>query len=123
MSYIRFFQMLLNLLAENRMLSTSQYDRIIKYLQERRELQSAHETDEGISQASNENPRDKQTELQSRILNILNKTNEPAIPKSITSMDTVAKEPATPLLKDPSVQKALDSILAGDMFKGLTERL
>ncbi|XP_019763527.2 nuclear receptor coactivator 5 [Dendroctonus ponderosae] len=116
-------QMLLNLLAENRMLSTSQYDRIIKYLQERRELQSAHEIAEGITQASNEAPTDKQTELQSRILNILNKANDPAIPKSITSMDSAAKEPATPLLKDPSVQKALDSILSGDMFKGLTERL
>lgn len=112
-------QMIFNLLAENRMLTTVQYDRVIKYLQERRELQHEHEVSEGVVHDSNDPSKDKQTELQSRILNILNKSNEPPIPTSITAPEPVAQEAPTPLLKDPSVQKALDSILSGDMFKGM----
>jgi len=114
-------QMLLNILAENRMLTTTQYDRLIKYLQERRELQHEHEVSEGFTEDSNDDSKDKQNELQNRILSILNKS-ETVIPKSITAPEPakVQKEAPTPLLKDPSVQKALDSILSGDMFKGIT---
>ncbi|KAL1517428.1 hypothetical protein ABEB36_001193 [Hypothenemus hampei] len=112
-------QMLFNLLAENRMLSTSQYDRIIKYLQERKQLQHEHEISEGVTLDSNDASNDKQNELQNRIMNILNKTSETTIPKSITAPDKVRQEPPTRLLKDPSVQKALDSILSGDLLKGI----
>ncbi|XP_066138861.1 nuclear receptor coactivator 5 [Euwallacea fornicatus] len=113
-------QMIFNLLAENRMLTTSQYDRIIKYLQDRRDLQQENEVSEGISQDVSEGSKDKQSELQNRILSILNKSNELVIPASITALEPATQEAPPPLLKDPSVQKALDSILMGDMFKELT---
>lgn len=114
-------QMMLNLLAENRQLRTAQYDKLIKYLQERRELQQQHEIDEGVEQDSQDTSSSKQTELQNRIMNILNKSADTAIPTSITAPDPPAAPPApTPLLKDPSVQKALDSLLLGDMFKNIS---
>ncbi|XP_050300573.1 nuclear receptor coactivator 5 [Anthonomus grandis grandis] len=112
-------QMLFNLLAENRMLTTPQYDRLFKYLQERRDLQREHEISEGLTEDADDGSRDKSNELQNRILNILNKTNDPIIPTSITAPEPAPPEPSTPLLKDPSVQKALDSILSGDMFKNI----
>lgn len=106
--------MLLNLLAENRQITTAQYDRLIKYLLQRRDLQSQHEVAEG-GDSNQEEPTSKQAELQSRILNILNKSNEDV--KPVTSATTTATP--TPLLNDPSVQKALDSLLLGDMFKSI----
>lgn len=115
-------QMLINLLAENRMLSTSQYDRLIKYLQDRKAMQHEHEVAEGVTEEGMDEGSNKQNELQSRILNILNKTNE-KIPTSITAPEPPPKEEPTPLLKDPSVQKALDSLLSGDMFKSMTGAL
>ncbi|KAJ8957568.1 hypothetical protein NQ318_020608 [Aromia moschata] len=62
----------------------------------------------------------KQVELQSRILNILNKSTEPPIPTSITAPEPAAPPSQTPILKDPTVQKALDSLLLGDMFKSIS---
>ncbi|CAG9770506.1 unnamed protein product [Ceutorhynchus assimilis] len=112
-------QMLFNLLAENRQLSSNQYERLLKYLQERRQLQYEHEISEGLALEPEDNSKDKQNELQTRILSILNKSNEPPIPTSITAPDPMPQESSTPLLKDPSVQKALESILSGDMFKGI----
>lgn len=113
-------QMMLNLLAENRQLTTPQYDKLLKYLQERREIQCQHEIDEGIEQDSQDTGSNKQTELQNRIMNILNKSADtPVIPASITAPDPPPAAP-TPLLKDPSVQKALDSLLLGDMFKNMS---
>lgn len=112
--------MLLNLLAENRQITTAQYDRLIKYLLQRRDLQSQHEVSES-GDAVEEEPTSKQAELQNRILNILNKSNseeskptEPA--PAVTAAPAVAP---TPLLNDPTVQKALDSLLLGDMFKSI----
>lgn len=109
--------MLFNLLAENRQITTAQYDRIIKYLLERRDLQTQHESTEG-GDPSSEDPPNKQVELQSRIMNILNKTNEDP-PKPAVTPAPAAVGP-TPLLNDPSVQKALDSLLLGDMFKNIS---
>lgn len=109
--------MLLNLLAENRQITTAQYDRLIKYLLQRRDLQSEHEIAEGTESTSDE-PTSKQAELQSRILNILNKTNEEA-PKPVAPPAAPPTGP-TPLLNDPSVQKALDSLLSGEMFKSIS---
>ncbi|XP_060534925.1 nuclear receptor coactivator 5 [Cylas formicarius] len=111
-------QMMFNLLAENRMLTTAQYDRLLKYLQERRDLQHEHEVAEGVVQESDDS-NSKQAELQNRILNILNKSSEPIIPTSITAPEPEGVSAPTPLLKDPSVQKALDSLLTGDMFKSI----
>lgn len=111
--------MLINLLAENRQLTSAQLDQVIKYLEERKELQHEYEVAEGISpDAQNTDP--KQAELQNRILNILNKSTDTTIPTSITAPD---EPPPTnneaPILKDPTVQKALDSLMLGDMFKNI----
>lgn len=108
--------MLLNLLAENRQITTAQYDRLIKYLTQRRDLQSQHEISEG-GDAIQEEPTSKQAELQNRILNILNKSSEEAKPPVPVPVPPVTAP--TPLLNDPSVQKALDSLLLGDMFKSI----
>lgn len=109
--------MLLNLLAENRQITTAQYDRLIKYLLQRRDLQSQHEAANGSEDASGE-PTSKQTELTNRIMNILNKTTEEP-PKAAAPPPTTTASGPTPLLNDPSVQKALDSLLLGDMFKSI----
>ncbi|KAJ8978230.1 hypothetical protein NQ317_016381 [Molorchus minor] len=110
-------QMLLNLLAENRQISTTQYDKLLKYLQDRREMQQEFEVAEGI-QPESENSDPKQVELQSRIMNILNKSDDVPIPQSITASEPPPPPTSqAPILKDPTVQKALDSLLLGDMFK------
>lgn len=128
-------QVLLNLLAENRQLTVLQYDRIIKYLQERRELQLKVELGDAADDIES-HPQSKQaTELQNRILSILNnKTSEPANPvtppgisqlmPSFTPKPTAAIVPPTtsaPLLNDPSVQKALDSLLNADLLKSIVK--
>nr|CAI5825797.1 unnamed protein product [Callosobruchus analis] len=114
-------QMLLNLLAENRQLTCLQYDRLITYLQERRELQHDFEVAEGLVPDSQDGDS-KQAELQNRIMNILNtKAAAQEIPTSITAPDppAPADPESTPILKDPTVQKALDSLMLGDMFKNI----
>ncbi|XP_018576424.1 pollen-specific leucine-rich repeat extensin-like protein 1 [Anoplophora glabripennis] len=113
-------QMMLNLLAENRQLSSIQYDKIIKYMEDRRELQREFEVAEGIQPQDSQDSDPKQAELQNRILNILNKSNDSPIPTSITAPDPPPPQPnQAPILKDPTVQKALDSLLLGDMFKNM----
>lgn len=109
------FQILLNLLAENRQLAVTQYDRVIKYLQDRKELQRTYEGDEDGESKKELEPDHKQAELQSRIMNILNKSNDSPKPVPPTTQSG-----PTPLLNDPSVQKALDSLLSGDMFKSIS---
>lgn len=108
--------MLLNLLAENRQITTVQYDRLIKYLLQRRDLQSQYEVSES-SDSIQEEPTSKQAELQNRILNILNKSSEE--PKPAEPAPAASVVAPTPLLNDPTVQKALDSLLLGDMFKSI----
>lgn len=112
--------MMFNLLAENRQLSSIQYDKLIKYLEDKRELQREFEIAEGIQPQDTQESDPKQAELQNRILNILNKSNDSPIPASITTPDP-PPQPANqaPILKDPTVQKALDSLLLGDMFKNM----
>ncbi|XP_018324076.1 pre-mRNA-splicing factor srp2 [Agrilus planipennis] len=111
-------QVLFNLLAENRQLTTLQYDKILKYLEERKELQSQYENKEGIEKTIEPAVNNKAAELQNRILNILNKSGQNESPKPVGApVETEAVTP-TPLLNDPSVQKALDSLLSGEMFKG-----
>lgn len=113
--------MLLNLLAENRQVTVAQYERLIKYLQDRRELQRQQESLDDEERKSRPEETEvldsKQAELQSRIMNILNKSagDEPKAPVSVVP----ASAKPTPILNDPSVQKALDSLLSGDMFKSI----
>lgn len=120
-------QILLNLLADNRQLTTLQYDRIIKYLQEKRELQYKQEIGDGSDMDKDDSS--KQAELQNRILSILNQTSPgapspvapPTFPPPLNSTPTPVPKPAAPvLLNDPSVQKALDSLMQGDLLKNIT---
>jgi len=116
-------QHLLNLLADNRTLTVLQYNKIIKYLTERRELQVKEELGDStdiVPEVPIPEPVikvDPEIELQQKILSILNKpsiTNtipDIIIPKtgSIDNISTIS------LLYDPKVQKALDSLLQ-EMF-------
>ncbi|XP_046669974.1 nuclear receptor coactivator 5 isoform X2 [Homalodisca vitripennis] len=125
-------QTLLNLLRENRQLTVLQYDKVIKYLQDKRELQIKLEVGDaqGLPSISGDNrqPTTKQqAELQHRILNILNQSgggqNQPP-PQAVPSpWQQSAPGPAStpaPLLNDPTVQKALDSLIQGDLLKKIT---
>ncbi|XP_057652609.1 nuclear receptor coactivator 5 isoform X1 [Diorhabda carinulata] len=105
-------QMLLSLLSENRQITSIQYDKLIVYLQERRALQKEYEIEQGLTPT--EEPDAKQAELQNRIMNILNKSGDVSIPERQQS------DESTPILKDPTVQKALDSLMLGDMFKNIS---
>ncbi|XP_044598133.1 uncharacterized protein LOC123274538 isoform X3 [Cotesia glomerata] len=136
-------QVLLNMLADNHQLTVLQYERVIKYLEVKREEQVQVELGDAKDLAGNslaaKDP--KQAELQSRILNILNsnKTNAPVpspvpapapvpapllpvsttVTSSSTSTTGTAAVTPSPLLNDPTVQKALDSLLQGNLLKSI----
>lgn len=126
-------QLLINLLAENRPITVLQYDRVIKYLQERRELQLKAEVGDAPPDIPIPQPVDTEVELQKKILDILNKpsiTNTPKVetpkpapkPPAViapakTSSSSTTSNSKPQLLNDPQVQKALDSLLSGSMFK------
>lgn len=148
-------QVLLNMLADNHQLTVLQYDRVIKYLDMKREEQvqvelgDANDLPVKTPLASINDP--KQAELQTRILNILNnsKTNAsqaaepspvpppasapapvppanwgPASNTAATSSTTTASTGVSPspLLNDPTVQKALDSLLQGNLLKNIGDQ-
>ncbi|XP_015610099.1 uncharacterized protein LOC107274966 isoform X2 [Cephus cinctus] len=160
-------QVLLNMLADNHQLTVLQYDRVIKYLEVKREEQVQVElgdTKDLPTTTSLTASDPKQAELQSRILNILNsnKTGSMApvpspvpapvpLPSSTAwapvshsgsapsssasnSSNTISTSTAgppgattntstgvspSPLLNDPTVQKALDSLLQGNLLKSI----
>uniref|UniRef100_A0A1Q3F265 Putative nuclear receptor coactivator 5 n=1 Tax=Culex tarsalis TaxID=7177 RepID=A0A1Q3F265_CULTA len=73
-------QNMLNLLANNRQLTVLQYDRLIKYLGERKELQIKYELGEDVDPASvtsrllpDKSKEQTEKELQRKIMDILNK--------------------------------------------------
>ncbi|KYQ46885.1 Nuclear receptor coactivator 5 [Trachymyrmex zeteki] len=146
-------QVLLNMLADNHQLTVLQYDRVIKYLDMKREEQVQVELGDAkdlpvkTSLAAVNDP--KQAELQTRILNILNNsktastTMEPSpvppptsAPASVpsanwgTASNAVTSSTTTsstgvspsPLLNDPTVQKALDSLLQGNLLKNIGDQ-
>ncbi|XP_049874254.1 nuclear receptor coactivator 5 [Pectinophora gossypiella] len=97
---------LLGQLADGRTLTVLQYDKVLEYLQERREQQVKIELGEPLTTAPTTK---KEVDLQQRILSILND-------KKVTAPEPapVAQPPApaqNKLLNDPTVRKALDSIL------------
>ncbi|XP_050675216.1 nuclear receptor coactivator 5 [Leptidea sinapis] len=100
---------LLGQLADGRTLTVLQYEKVIEYLQERKEQQVKLELGEPL--ATNKT----QVDLQQRILSILNdkKTNVESPPPA--PVPAPVMPPARPeqnkLLNDPTVRKALDSIL------------
>lgn len=91
-------QVLLNMLADNLQLTVLQYERVIKYLEMRREEQVQFELGED---AKNLGPSSlvsdpKQAELQSRILNILNSNKSNAPATSTNTVTTAAPSPVPP---------------------------
>ncbi|KAK9299341.1 hypothetical protein QLX08_007595 [Tetragonisca angustula] len=148
-------QVLLNMLADNHQLTVLQYDRVIKYLEIKREEQVQVELGDVKDLPSTTTTitvnDPKQAELQSRILNILNSnkttssapapspvpapTSTPApVPPatwgtaastattvSTTTTTTTGVSPS-PLLNDPTVQKALDSLLQGNLLKSIGDQ-
>lgn len=145
-------QVLLNMLADNHQLTVLQYDRVIKYLDMKREEQVQVELGDAkdlpVSTTLTANDP-KQAELQTRILNILNSSKtstsatDPTPVPAPTSVPTpvppanwgAASNTATtsttatsagvapsPLLNDPTVQKALDSLLQGNLLKNIGDQ-
>lgn len=139
-------QVLLNLLGDNRQLTVLQYDRVIRYLQDKREMQLQLELGDAKDLPPVKSTDKQQVDLQHRILNILNNTSgtsgsaAAAIPTAVPA--PVAPVPApvapvtgpwavgpqgaatgtgpTPLLNDPTVQKALDSLIQGDLLRKIS---
>ncbi|XP_054732399.1 uncharacterized protein LOC129240547 [Anastrepha obliqua] len=105
-------QNLLNLLADNRPLTVLQYDRVIKYLQERRELQVKIELGDAADIAIK--VPDPEIELQKRILDIMNKPSvaETHYKLLYPTLEAVKSDyRVMELLKDVRVQKALESLM------------
>ncbi|KAG6444769.1 uncharacterized protein LOC115440050 [Manduca sexta] len=99
---------LLGQLADGRTLTVLQYDKVMEYLQERREQQVKIELGEPLNAPASKT----QVDLQQRILSILNDkkvtpaADTPRVPSPPPTQPTSNK-----LLNDPTVRKALDSIL------------
>lgn len=131
-------QALLNLLAGNRPLTVFQYDRIIKYLHERKDFQIKAELGDAATDIDLPSPEElaaiaraeaakaaaikAEKELQDKIMSILNKPSiiptivpeeEPIQPVQAASSSASSN---SNLLHDPKVQKALDSLLGGFQF-------
>ncbi|XP_073947019.1 nuclear receptor coactivator protein neosin [Choristoneura fumiferana] len=99
---------LLGQLADGRSLTGLQYDKVIEYLQERKEQQIKIELGEPLPAASSKT----QVDLQQRILNILNDKKAVVAPEPVPAAPAAPAAPAqSKLLNDPTVRKALDSIL------------
>lgn len=136
-------QTLIHLLVDNRPITVLQYDRVIKYLHDRRELQLKAEIGDGpmdipvIAAAATGPTVDPEAELQKKIMNILNKPSitaapivsapvkvaSPVAPVAVSAAAAATSVAATSpterppqLLNDPKVQKALDSLLSGSLF-------
>ncbi|XP_061401802.1 nuclear receptor coactivator 5 [Musca vetustissima] len=107
-------QSLLNLLANNMPLTVLQYDRIIKYLQDRRLLQLKVELGDAEEASLNQGTPDPEIELQKKILTILNKPSvaETHYDLMYPSLDAVKSDiRLLALLKDGRVQKAIDTLM------------
>lgn len=91
-------QNMLNLLANNRQLTVLQYDRLIKYLGERKELQIKYELGEDVDPSSvtsrlmpEKSKEQTEKELQRKIMDILNKPSiVPQKPRTDVKMPTAA---------------------------------
>lgn len=110
-------QSLLTLLASNMPLTVLQYDRVIKYLQQRRELQLKVELGDAADEMAQSAP-DPEIELQKRILSILNKpsvaeTHYDLLYPSLQSIQEDVR--MLDLLRDVRVQKALDSLMDSNL--------
>jgi len=120
-------QTLLNLLRENRQLTVLQYDKVIKYLQEKREVQIKLEVGDAqglpsIADPGRQPTTKQQAELQHRIMNILNQQpgGPQPPPQAAWPPQPAPQQTPAPLLNDPNVQKALDSLIQGDLLKKIS---
>lgn len=117
-------QNMLNLLANNRQLTVLQYDRLIKYLGERKELQIKYELGEDVDPSSvtsrllpEKSKEQTEKELQRKIMDILNKpsivpqkTREvKATPASFSSFGSVTIGDASSSNSLPPVPKVASS--------------
>ncbi|KAJ2943697.1 hypothetical protein O0L34_g16808 [Tuta absoluta] len=104
---------LLGQLADGRSLTVLQYDKVIEYLQERREQQVKIELGEPLTTPA---AGKKEVDLQQRILSILNEkksiTPQAEAPPPAPAPAPAPQQGQTKLLNDPTVRKALDSILS-----------
>ncbi|KAL9928628.1 nuclear receptor coactivator 5-like [Glossina fuscipes fuscipes] len=116
-------QTLLKMLANNAPLTVSQYDRIIKYLQERRTLQMKVElVDAGVEDVTSVtavvNTPDPEIALQKKMIEILSKPSVTEVHYNLLypTLEAVKKDAGLlDLLKDVKVQKALDSLMDTDL--------
>ncbi|KPJ07267.1 hypothetical protein RR48_07683 [Papilio machaon] len=104
---------LLGQLADGRSLTVLQYDKVIEYLQDRKEHQIKIELGEPMTTTTNSKA---QNELQQRILSILNekKVLPPKDPSPVPAPAPVApssQDVQNKFLNDPTLRKALNSIL------------
>ncbi|CAH2039482.1 unnamed protein product, partial [Iphiclides podalirius] len=102
---------LLGQLADGRSLTVLQYDKVIEYLQDRKEHQIKIELGEPLVTTTTNSKA--QVDLQQRIMSILNEKKVVLSQKepSPTPPPTVAQGAQHKLLNDPTLKKALDSIL------------
>ncbi|XP_059614179.1 nuclear receptor coactivator 5 [Phlebotomus argentipes] len=117
-------QALLQLLADNRMLTVLQYDKIIKYLNERREMQMKVELGEEAPNAADileAQKKQQEQDLQQKILSILNKPSITGVADSKPPLaaDNPHRDNTIKLLQDPKVQKALDTVLKSTLLQSL----
>lgn len=106
-------QTLVNLLSDNRPITVLQYDRVIKYLQERREFQLKAEIGDAPPDIEIPPPIDPEVELQKKIMDILNKPSiTTAIPKvtiASTSSVTIPAVIATATTSSAKIHASLDN--------------
>ncbi|CAK1586043.1 unnamed protein product [Parnassius mnemosyne] len=107
---------LLGQLADGRSLTVLQYDKVIEYLQDRKEHQIKIELGEPLAPTTVSSKA--QVDLQQRIMSILNEKKvisqkEPPPPPALATgpVQTPAQGAQHKLLNDPTLKKALDSIL------------
>lgn len=128
-------QNMINLLAANRSLTVLQYERLIKYLNERKETQIRLELGEDVdsttasslippivSAAPVKSKQETERELQRKILDIMNKPSILGVAKPVASVETKPSTntmPTSTLLHDPKVQRALDSLLQSQLFSNV----
>ncbi|XP_058125245.1 nuclear receptor coactivator 5 isoform X2 [Anopheles coustani] len=127
-------QNMINLLAANRPLTVLQYERLIKYLTERKETQIRLELGEDVDTSTasalippiivpTKSKMETERELQKKILDIMNKPSIIGFAKSSNTFDHVSSEgkfnstalPTSVLLHDVKVQRALDTLLQSQL--------
>lgn len=110
----------LGFLLDQRPLSVMEYDKLIRFLAQKREGVLREEYGENIPHELAQPPvgppldpavKAKQAELQERILNILNKPNPIKIPVNQLQQQQQAPAKSLPVEIDPSLKRAIDNLI------------